>query len=367
MRRAAAARAPWLLLLVAAACGAPLEPSAARAADAVDSSDATHAERAAAGLADHHVHLLGPGLIRDWKAIGATFSKPDAAYLSADELLRDPDGDGPATPPLAQALLVPMAHFYGNEELRGGLALSAAEEATRAAAENDHVAAEAARWPGRAAVLASVDLLRPWALAELKRVRARHPIVGVKLHLGSAGFDFRDEHHLAALAALVDWTAGERLLLLLHLDPQRRGTTVADVTALLERVFAPHPDLEVVIAHLGGSGGFGPWPRSVVATCGAWLAGRAQLGEPRRGFRFDLSAVPMTKPSEGMAASSEEEIAALAPALREVGLERFLFGSDWPVFDPRDHAQYLRERCGFEPAEIEQLLAQRCSAFDRSR
>ena len=348
-------RSLLLSLLFTAACGAPPEPSAARE------------ERPAAGLVDHHVHLLSPGLIRDWKAIGATFSKPDAAYLSADELLRDPDGEGPELPALAQALLVPMAHFYGNEELRGGLALSAEEEAARAAAENDHVAAEAARWPGRAATLVSVDLLRPWALAELERVRVRHPIVGVKLHLGSAGFDFRDEHHVATLATLVDWTARERLLLLLHLDPQRRGTTVADVTALLERVFAPHPDLEVIIAHLGGSGGFGPWPRSVVATCGEWLDERAKRGEPRRGYRFDLSAVPMTKPSEGMAASSDEEIAALAPLLREVGLDRMLFGSDWPVFDPRGHAQFLRERCGFAPAEIEQLLAQRCSAFATPR
>lgn len=309
-------------------------------------------------LFDHHVHLLGPRLVREWKSIGVPFSRPDEFYHSVDGWF---DGtpapaDGPA---LAGAVLVPMAHFYGNAEFREALGLSLEEEEAAVREENEHVARAAARRPERTIALASADLLRPYALEELARMRREFHVPGVKLHLGSAGFDFRDEAHLAALEAVVTWAAREDLWVLLHLDPQRRGTETSDVRRLLERVLGPHPELVVVIPHLGGSGGFGPWTQAVLATCTEWLADEARAGRPRPGVRFDLSAVPMIRASEGVPPSTPAELAALAPALRRLGLERLLFGSDFPVFDPREHARFLAERTGLTRAELERILVQR--------
>ena len=68
-------------------------------------------------LVDHHVHILGPGLLRDWQSLGVPFSREDSAYTSAARLL---DADGA----LEGAILVPMAHLYGNEEFRRALSVS---------------------------------------------------------------------------------------------------------------------------------------------------------------------------------------------------------------------------------------------------
>jgi len=46
-------------------------------------------------------------------------------------------------------------------------------------------------------------------------------------------------------------------------------------------------------------------------------------------------------------------------ALRHLGLERLLFGSDFPVFDPREHARFLAERTGLTRAELDRILARR--------
>ena len=147
------------------------------------------------------------------------------------------------------------------------------------------------------------------------------------------------------------------LVLLLHLDPQRRGLVTDDVTRLLDQVFGPLPEIRLVIAHAGGSGGFGPWPRSVLETLATWLEREAAAGRPRARVQVDLSTVPLIRESEGLPPSSEEEIAALAPALRRLGLERVLFASDHPVFDPRDQAEFLRTRCGLTAAELATIFS----------
>jgi hypothetical protein len=107
-----------------------------------------------AHLVDHHVHLLSPGLLRDWKSLGVNFSRPDSMYVSAASLLGNPaaTGSGP-TARLAGAVLLPMAHLYGRSDIRGPLRLTLAAEQAAVQRENDHVAAEAARYPGRAIAL----------------------------------------------------------------------------------------------------------------------------------------------------------------------------------------------------------------------
>jgi predicted TIM-barrel fold metal-dependent hydrolase len=298
-------------------------------------------------LFDHHVHVLGPDVLRDWKALGASFSRADEAYLRVDALL----GPAAGEPVLGGAWLVPMAHLYGNVEFREGLALSLADEQARVAAENDHVSAEAARHAGRAHAFVAVDLLRPYALEEIERVLTAGTVAGVKVHLASAGFDFRDAAHRALLERVAARVARAGLVLLLHLDPQRRGTETEDVRRLLEEALGPHPELRVVIAHLGGSGGFGPWTQAVLETATRWLGDERAAGRARPGVCFDLSAVPLARESEGVPATTEEELAALAPALRELGLERVLFASDYPVFDPAAHARFWVERCGLTEEE----------------
>lgn len=307
---------------------------------------------------DHHVHLLSPRLVADWKSLGVPFSRPDAAYVAADGLL---GGERP----LRQVLLLPMAHFYGNDEFRGGLRLSEADERTRVSGENDHVAREARRWPGRAAALCAVDFRRPYAWDELRRCRKQLASPGVKLHLGSARADLRSAETLAALARLAAWAEAERLLLLLHFDPQRPGLERADVERFLATVLAPHPELELLVAHLGGSGGYSAWPRAVLGAFSDWLAVEERAGRPRRSLRLEVSAALLEKESEGVPATSEAEALALGDDLRRLGLARVLFGSDYPVFDPWRQAELLGQRAGLTRDELARLLANRAPLLER--
>ncbi len=317
-----------------------------RAIDTLDTA------RAAATI-DHHVHILGPNLIRDWKSLGVPFSRPDSIYFSPASLFANTDSMRTA---LRQAVLVPMAHLYGNTEFREALKLSLEQEHERVRAENDHVAREAERFAEKAIALCSVNFLRPYAWEEILRCRREHRAPAVKLHLASAETDLRNIEHLNALKRIVAWADSEHVGLLLHFDPQRRGLTIKDVEHFIATVLEPSPNLQILIAHLGGSGGYGAWTQSVFRCFTDWLA-RAQ----HTNVYFDLSAVILEQESEGVPATTSEEAMALATDLRRAGLQRVTFASDYPVFDPNRYLRVLRERTSLTESELVQITRNRTS------
>lgn len=306
---------------------------------------------------DHHVHLLSPALVRDWKSLGVPFSKPDAAYNSASSLFGSPVEAGRAK--VEGAILLPMAHLYGRAGFREALGLSESEEHERVRRENDHVAREAARFPGRAVAFCGVDFLRPYAWEEIRRCRRELNSAGLKLHLASAGTDVRNPEHLRELARIAAWAESEPVPLMIHFDPQQRGLEVEDVERFIGEVLAPHPDLVVLIAHLGGSGGYGPWTRTVFLRFVRWLETEEAAGHPRSGVWFDVSAVWLEEESEGVPPTTREEAAALRTDLGRAGLRRVVFGSDYPVFDPERYAEGLRAAVGLDPSDWEALLRNR--------
>jgi predicted TIM-barrel fold metal-dependent hydrolase len=327
-------------------------------------SQAPQAEnlRSGTSLVDHHVHLLSPALMQDWRRVGARFSREDSAYTSIADLMLAQDGQGPM---LDAALLVPMAHLYGDPEFRTVLGLSIEQEQARVRAENMSVAAEAVRYHGRAVATCSVPALRPYALEELRFCHRKLDVRGLKLHLASSGVDLRDADHRARVRELVAYADQNGLFLLLHLDPQRRGHERDDIDTFIDEVLAPHPGLFISVAHLGGSGGYGGWTRTVLSSFIDWLEAQQAAGIVHDRIYFDLSAVVLVEPREGLAATTPEELALLAGDLRRLGLSRVLFGSDYPVFSPTGVRSALAELLPLEPSELGQVLDQRFPPLSR--
>lgn len=301
---------------------------------------------------DHHVHLLGPRLVADWSSIGAGFSRPAAHYGTASTVLDAAAG-------ARSALLVPMAHLYATGQFAEALGLSERDIHARVRAENDHVAAAAGDSGGRARALCSIDPLRDWAVEELHRCSALPAVIGIKLHLATSGVDPRIDGHLEALAEVVGAAAGSGHLVLLHLDPQLRGLDADDIQHLVDRVIQPYPELRLVIAHLGGSGGYGDWTQEVFGRLLDWLDSEQSAGRARPGLRFDVSAIWLEEASEGVPASRPDHAEALARDLARAGPERLVFGSDWPVFEPGRYAAVLAARVPLEGAFWDRVLANR--------
>jgi predicted TIM-barrel fold metal-dependent hydrolase len=187
----------------------------------------------------------------------------------------------------------------------------------RVMAENDWTANQARRFPDRLIAFCSFNPVADHALAELERC-ARNPVFrGLKFSFAMSGVDLNDAGHVARLRQLFAAANARRLAIVAH---TRGGDDYSDqhVETFLSRVMTAAPDIPVQIAHLWGGEGYSE--SALRAFAEAVAAGRPET----RNLYFDVAEVW----AEISGTGSSETQQALARRIRQIGLERILFGSD---------------------------------------
>lgn len=301
-------------------------------------------------LADHHVHVLSPRLVGDWKSLGVPFSRPDEFYSSTAPLFERG---------VERALLLSMAYLYGSEDFRE-MGLSPEDERERVRGENDFVAGLARATPERLVAFGAVDPMRPYAAEEARRCLDEAGMKGLKLHLLNSGVDLANGEHVARLASVVGVARERKAPVLIHLGTVEEGEGERYVETLLRDVAG---GVELYVAHLGGSGGYGAGAEEVMEAFARRIGpGGAFAGAP---VFFEVSAVVLVEESYDAQPPDRVRLERLAEDLRAVGLERVLFGSDHPVFDAQDYAHVLKERMALSAEEVERVLANRAPVLAR--
>jgi predicted TIM-barrel fold metal-dependent hydrolase len=303
---------------------------------------------------DHHVHLLSPHLVRDWKSLGVPFSRPDSFYSSASAVLDQSR--------VEKAIILSMAYLYGSEGFQR-LEYSSEKEYERVRRENDYVASVVRSNPKKLAGFYSVHPLRPYALTEIRRCRDGLGLAGLKLHLSHSRIDLTNAAHLKRILDIFALAQEKGTPILLHLNAVYGGSRKQQVDILVRELIHKHPGVDVYIAHLGGSGGYDSRVEEVLRAFGGHLR-RGGMLEGRRVF-FELSAVVLTESSEGVEPPGAERLRQLAADLREVGLDRVLFGSDHPVFNAQEYARTLRHKLNMSKEEAQQILGNEAAVLKK--
>jgi len=219
-----------------------------------------------------------------------------------------------------------------------GLLLGEPETSIRE--QNRRIAEIALRHPSRIVAFAGVDPRRPEAEAIVEEGICQLGMKGVKLHPG-AGFDPGDD----GFRPLMERIAELGVPLLIHtgsaFGPLRsRWCRPLDLDVLLSR----YADLRIVAAHMGGG----------------WLDELCWTGYMKPQLYGDVSLWQMR-----CRQAPREFGASLRKALDMLGMERVLFGTDWPftadVMSPGKYADAVRglsESSGvrFLSAEIKAIL-----------
>lgn len=129
-----------------------------------------------------------------------------------------------------------------------------ADEESKVRQENDWTAREAARYPDRLVAFCSLNPLRAYAVDEVGRCASDPRIRGLKLHLTTAFFDFRDADHVRRLAAVFQAANARRLPIVIHLRAMNPEYGRRDAEIFLSQVLPRAPDVPIQIAHLAGMG-----------------------------------------------------------------------------------------------------------------
>ena len=186
--------------------------------------------------------------------------------------------------------------------------------------ENDWTSAQVTAANGRLIGFCSANPLRADALAELERCLGLPGMRGIKLHFGNNGVTLRDSTHAARLAEVFTLAERRGAAVLVHMRYRGgRNFGAEDARLFLDRLVSVAPSIEIVVAHLAGSGpGYDAQQDSLMAVFGA----AAQRHDPRmRNVYFDVA-------TNVTAETTSEEAALVARRIREVGVGHVLYGSD---------------------------------------
>lgn len=256
-------------------------------------------------LVDHHQHLLSPTL--------AGRLLEESGPVTADRLIAQLDHAG-----IQRAAVLSLAYALGSPSLRGD------DEYAQVRAENDWTGHQVAKYPNRLRALCSVNPLREYALTEVERcansLGLRH---GLKLHFANSQVDLRNAEHVEQLRRVFRAANTRRMPLVVHVwtGDQRIGTPYGRVEAriFLNEVLPSAPDIPIQIAHLAGAGpGLDAGSKEALAV----LADAVSAADPRtRNLYFDVTTNVTMR-------TSIAEARLIAARLRQIGLQRILYGSD---------------------------------------
>lgn len=306
-------------------------------------------QQAPPALADHHLHALSPVLIKHWKEAGARFSRDPRSYTDPVFFCDRHK--------INKGFLLSMAHLYSTQRVRNLPAVKTNEHRL-VSAENDFIGRLAGQHPQRFVGFFSVNPLRDWASDELNRCRGIKGLAGLKLHFPACEIDFHNRRHMQTMQRTFRWAVSHRVPLLVHISGFERPFGDAESRVFWRDLVKPHNGLHLYVAHLGGSGGYNERSASVLNGFTKYLDEAAQ-----RTVYFDLSGAILAESTEGIGPTGAEDCQRLARHMKAVGLEHFLFASDYPVFSPTDYKAALQKMLPLSDAEFRTVLQNRSPLF----
>jgi len=285
-----------------------------------------------APLVDYHQHLVSPAFAPIVKA-----PERDGRALVAEL-----DAAG-----VRQAVVLSVGYSFADERKK----LPDPDGLTRA--ENDWTSLQVATSGGRLVGFCSSNPLREAALQELERCLGLPGMVGIKQHWGNAGLSLRKPDHLKRMTLIFALAERRRVPILVHMRARGGENFGAeDAQLTLDHLVPAAPSIDIMIAHLGASSpGYPDQNDEVMAVFGAAV----ERGDPRmRNVYFDVAA----NVSDGFTPADGK---VLAPRLRQVGLERILYGSDLsaPGGSIRAGWDIFRARSQLTDAELQVIAANR--------
>lgn len=260
-------------------------------------------------LIDHHQHLFSPDIVAKIEGLQAVTARDLISLLDVAGIQR--------------ALVLSVAYMYGKPTR------SVDEEYARVRAENDWTGAQVAQYPTRLRAFCGFNPLKEYALDELVRCAGKpHLRHGIKLHFGNSDVQLEEPTHVAQLSRLFRAANEHRMAILVHLRAslsQNRPFGATQAQIFLEQLLPLCPDIPVQIAHLAGTGpGYDDPPADRAM---AVFAEAVENEDPRtRHLWFDVATVVDLNISAANAALVVQRI-------RQVGVERVLYGSDAALGD----------------------------------
>jgi predicted TIM-barrel fold metal-dependent hydrolase len=258
-------------------------------------------------LADHHQHLFSPALAA---LISPAPPAEPIAPITARELIRHLDAAG-----IQRAAVLSTAYIFGQPSRK------VAGEREKMRADNDWTSAQVAEFPDRLIGFCGISPLKDYALEELARCSKDQNLRrGLKLHFGNAVVDYHNEAHLEQLRRVFRAANDYRMAIVVHMRPAKLPYGRDEALIFLNEILTAAPDVTVQIAHLAGAGPGYEYP-AMHQALQVFVEAIAKEDPGTARLWFDVTTVATATTPPWVAA-------IIASRIRELGVQRVLYGSD---------------------------------------
>ena len=284
------------------------------------------------------MHLASPELCR---LVGECLSSNDPPAVYAADAVRALDQAR-----VAKGVILSCAYLYGLPSLH----LKRDELASMIRQENEFTAAQVARYPDRLVGFLSVDPLVESAIDEIRHWHGSHQLIGLKLHFTASAVNIRSVTQRHQVAKVIAAAADEGLPIVIHIGGG--SFNAADAELFIRNVLPSAGSSWVQIAHAGG--GLPRRDGNNLAVLRTFADHIVRNDPATKRVLFDISYVPA--PDETSQAAS-----AVAQQMRRIGMQRFLFGSDFNVLTPAEEIKDV-EKLRLTHEEL-RMLQQNCAPW----
>jgi predicted TIM-barrel fold metal-dependent hydrolase len=260
-----------------------------------------------APLADHHQHLFSPDL--------AALMSPPSKPITAADLVPLLDAAG-----IKRAVVLSTAYIWSQPSRR------VQQDYERVRTDNDWTSRQVGLFPDRLIGFCGLNPIKDYALTELARC-AKDPNLrhGLKIHIGNSGVDYHNRQHIEQLQRVFRAANDYGMAIVVHMRAsftEKLAYGRDEALVFLNDVISGAPDVPIQIAHLAGAGGYDdPLADQALSV----FVDAIQRGDARvKHLWFDVTTV--------VTADQAPEVAALvASRVRQLGVQRILYGSDAAV------------------------------------
>lgn len=293
-------------------------------------------------LIDHHAHIFSPQVrkyIED-NVEGANNLPP----LGIEQLIQTMERDN-----IGKAVVLSNAYFFS--------------DSAEVSAENDRVAKAISEYSDRTIGFFGINPLSDFATDEIDRNAAREEFAGIKLHFANAGVDFQNQEHVKRLAEVFEMANSYDLGIVAHMRTTGESYGREDALIFVDEILSQAPDVPVQIAHMAGWSGYDEATDKALGV----FADRIAEGKLDEQIYFDLSAVVKSVSQKEQSANEEsksqwdpqQRYERLTERLKTIGMDRLLFGTDWPEWMPADYKSDLRDKLLLTESELQTIFSNR--------
>ncbi|MFT3705629.1 MAG: amidohydrolase family protein [Agriterribacter sp.] len=304
---------------------------------------------------DYHVHLQDSSTVqlgfRLLKALGKTPTSIDSLVFDADTIIQRLD-----RAKFKNAWILSNAYWFGSP------LTPIQNEYEAVKKQNDWTADQASHYPGRLKAFMSVNPLKSYALKEMQRCIDSKRFAGLKLHFANSKVNLFDEAHIVKLQKIFALANKNHLVMLIHFRSAQQWDGSANALILINKLMPFAKNTKVVIAHMGGWGGYDKPTHTALERFAAYIH---QNNAYSKNLYLEVSAVlPLNTDEEYKPIKNKpgwDPVAALNKRIGQIGIDHILFGTDWPLIDIDPYIQLLNTTLGASIAQ--QILSNTISGY----